>query len=322
MSYWKSILPTAALAAAVLAQDMPIPDLSGDIICDGTIRPDYDECRDVLLPQTFGGVTVGPEFMEGQTIAGDDCQFRALKCGTNTAGEFIIEDFSSMYPLVETQCGDFPAGGVYRSGDACIYIDTPNNTFGPDTKKRTAVLEPVPVPALEEREKRQARRDLVKESRDLVERQCDPPDEPCYTYVEQVFLTGIRGHEQRVCDNILPNGGRCDQSRSVTTTESFSFGVDIGSGIKDIVDVSASFSEEVSSSTTETITTAITVDCEDGGYVVWYPLMEISKGECGSGPQASCDGGCIADTITECQYQKPITSGEGKLSGEYDIQCL
>lgn len=333
MPSWKSILPSAALAAAVLAQDMPVPDMSSDIICDGTIRPDYEECESDLLPRTFGGMTVGPNFMEGQTIKGNDCQFRALKCGDGTAGEFTLEDFSSMYPLVDRQCGEYPAGGVYRSGDACIYIDTPNNTFGGTTQRAAAAaaaaadLEPVPVPApgKEKEVKRQARRDLVGEAQalGLEERQCDPPDEACYTYTEQVYLTGVRGHQQRVCDNILPSGARCDQSRSVTTSESFSVSADIGAGIKDVVDVSATFSDEVTESSTETITTSITITCPDGGgYVVWYPLMEVSKGECGRGPRASCGGGCATDSTAPCEYRKPIQSGKDKLSGEYDIQCV
>ncbi|KAK7747786.1 hypothetical protein SLS62_008822 [Diatrype stigma] len=325
MPSWKAILPSAALAAAVLAQDMPIPEMSSDILCDGTIRPDYDECENDLLPQTFGGMTVGPGIMEGQTIKGNNCQFRSLKCGDGTAGEFTLSDFSSMYPLVEHQCGEYPAGGVYRSGDACIYIDTPNNTFGGTTKRGAAddAELPVPVPTFEREATKQARRDLVREAQALLEeRQCDPPDEPCYTYTEQVYLTGVRGHQQRVCDNILPNGARCDQSRAVTTGESFSVGADVSTGIKDVVDVSASFSDEVSTSSTQTITTAITITCPNGGYVVWYPLMEVSKGECGQGPRASCSGGCITTTTAQCEYQKPIASGKDKLSGEYDIQCV
>ncbi len=108
----------------------------------------------------------------------------------------------------------------------------------------------------------------------------------------------------------------------MTTTESFSFGVDVGAGIKEVVDVSASFTAESGRSSTETVTTAITIDCERGGYVVWYPLLEVSQGECGAGPRASCDGACVADSVGQCEYSKPILAGQGRLSGEYDVQCL
>lgn len=226
MPHWTFLASSAAaLAAGALAQDFPIPDLSGDIICDGTIRPDYAECRDVLLPQTLAGTRVGPGFMQGQTFAGSNCQFRALKCGSSgPAHEFDI-DFSSMFPGVDRQCGRFPAGGVYRSGDACIYVDTPNNTFGPRPPATMTTGRddpdadlpgPVSVAALERvrmlelgRETKRARRDLVRESLEppLRGRQCDPPAGPCYKDQEQVFLTGVRGHQQRVCDSILPKGG-------------------------------------------------------------------------------------------------------------------
>ncbi|RYP05236.1 hypothetical protein DL764_003943 [Monosporascus ibericus] len=311
MPSWKALLVSAAFAGEAFAQEFPVPDLSGDVVCDGTIRPDYNECREELLPQTFDGVTVGPGFMEGPSFKGDDCQIRILKCGQGTAGEFPVDNVASYFGIAENECGEFSAGAVYRWGDACIYVDTPDNSFGPNSKRS----EP-------EREKKQARRDLVNEAREPEDRQCNPPPGPCYTYTEQTFITGVRGFAERVCDNILPDGAKCDQTKSVTVTETFSFDGEVTAGLKDVVSVGASFSSSVAEAVTETITTSIQVDCPNGGYIVYYPLMEVSRGECGVGPQETCNGDCITDSTEPCEYRKPIESGDGNLSGEYDIQCV
>lgn len=322
----RAVVLASMLLAGVLAQQtFPFSEGSGEIICDGTIRPDYDECYNEVLPKTFDGATVGPGFGEGSTFKGDKCQIRVLRCGGPTDQTFDVKDVSAMYGLVKNECGEYPAGGSYRSGDACVVVDTPGN---PLKMKRTPTPTPAPAPAPNpkliipsERKAKEIRRSLVAEAKELDGR-CDPPPGPCYTYNEGAFITSVQGPQQRVCDNILPNGARCDQTRSVTTSESCSISTDIGGGIKDVVDIGASFTGETSSSSTESITTSITVDCENGGYVVWYPLMQISKGECGRGPQETCDGGCITDTVTQCQFRKPITAGEGRLSGEYDVQCI
>lgn len=64
----------------------------------------------------------------------------------------------------------------------------------------------------------------------------------------------------------------------------------------------------------------IPVDCPSGrGRVVWYPLMEVSIGECTKG---TCSGGfCSVDERSECTTRKPIPESSSFLSGEYDVLC-
>ncbi|RYP72292.1 hypothetical protein DL771_004266 [Monosporascus sp. 5C6A] len=126
--------------------------------------------------------------MQGETIEGTSRQIRLLKCYSNTDDAITVSDLEAMYPLIGRQCGDFPAEGVYHQGDTCVYIDTPSITFGADTAKRACAhalsvqVEPerMWVAALE-REKKRARRYLVKEIQEL-EGRCDPPLGPCFVY--------------------------------------------------------------------------------------------------------------------------------------------
>lgn len=147
----------------------------------------------------------------------------------------------------------------------------------------------------------------------------------CYEYTEQVFVDNVRGLQQRVCDNILPDKARCDQEKTVTVTESYTVGFEVGSEIADVISASGSFSSERAEARTETLRTAITIDCDGrSGYVVWYPLMEISRGECLKGTSTACNGvACINDIETSpCELQVPKVAEDGRLSGEYDIQCI
>lgn len=310
---FKSLLATAGLLALTNAQTFPFPDMSGEIFCDGAVRPDYAAC-DELFPETFGTSIAGPGFNEGTTWTNDGCQIRYVLCN-GLEGTFESEN-AIPYESIKDQCGEYPAGGVRREGQGCVVVETQDN---PLTRRDLEVE--VAKQDMKERVHNFERRVDVS---DLEGRQ-DCPTVDCYEYTEQVFLDNIRGIQQRVCDNILPDMARCDQERSVTITESVSVGFEVGNEIAGIISASGSFNSERSEGRTETLRTAITIDCDGGsGYVVWYPLMEVSRGECLRGTSTACDGvACINDIErAPCEMQIPMVSQDGRLSGEYDVQCI
>ncbi|KAG9249751.1 uncharacterized protein F5Z01DRAFT_668282 [Emericellopsis atlantica] len=308
-----SLLAAAGLLALTNAQTFPIPDLSGDVFCDGTVRPDYSACDD-LIPETFDNAVAGPGFNEGTTWTNDGCQLRYIRCA-GPEGSTFESDVSADYPHIKRQCAEFPAGGIFRWGDGCVVVQTEDNPLAPDNSAQATKRE---VP---ERESKLERRELVAS---LDERQTCPTVD-CYEYTEQVFIDNVRGLQERVCDNILPDGARCDKTKSVTVTDTYTveFGVE-ASVIKDVISASASFSYSESEAVTESLTTAITVNCDGrSGYIVWYPLMQVSRGECRKGTSSACNGvACFSDEVSSCEMRVPIVAQDGKLSGEYDVQCI
>ncbi|KAG9250821.1 uncharacterized protein F5Z01DRAFT_665038 [Emericellopsis atlantica] len=135
-------------------------------------------------------------------------------------------------------------------------------------------------------------------------------------------IRDIRGPRENVCDNVLPNGGSCSKTKSVTVTETYSVGLDVTAGLKDAVDIGASFSAEYSEAVETSLRTTITIDCPDNGsgYIVWYPLMEVSSGQCNKG---TCSGGyCYTDEWEQCTIRRPTQPSQGTLSGEYDYICI
>ena len=131
----------------------------------------------------------------------------------------------------------------------------------------------------------------------------------------------MRGLEQKVCDDILPKGSTCTSTKSVTITDTWTGSVDITAGIKDVVDVAVGFSTSYSEAVTTTLATGITVDCENSGYVVWYPLEEVSSGSLSEG---SCNGDNCQNLglPTNLRVTKPMVKEESGLTGEYAVRCL
>lgn len=262
---------------------------------------------------TFDGATAGPGMNEGSTFVSEsgNCQIRTVRCAGEEGSTFDIS-VGSQFPHIERECGSLGASGIHQHANGCVIVETRDNPI--ESRKRST----------DDRTSKAVRRSEL-EQLDVQRRQCNgASDGKCYRYTELTFVTNVRGDEVRVCDNVLPDKARCDQTRSTTISQSFSIGVDVGAGIKDIVEVTGSFSMETGTANTESLNTAITVDCPGGeGYVVWYPFFEVSRGDCYSGDDNACDEDiCVGTERSECEMWRPIMSGLGKLSGEYDVQCI
>ncbi|CAI4212380.1 unnamed protein product [Parascedosporium putredinis] len=269
--------------SVTMAQSFSIPPGLTGVSCDGTIRPDYQECYDHVLDQMSAGpIIIGPNMFEGSSYQSGNCKIRAIRCGGPTDRTFDLGSMAgSLFTILRNECGAFPAGGVNRQGDACLVVETPSNPF--PGRKRDLESHASPLPRADKpvpsRETKLARREATAAARslDLEARQCQGGT--CYNYQEVTFITGVRGLEVRVCDNILPNGATCTRSWATTTTETFTVGFEVSAGLKDIVAASGSFSASTASSSTETLATAIEVQCDSGsGYIVWYPLLAVSRG--------------------------------------------
>lgn len=147
-------------------------------------------------------------------------------------------------------------------------------------------------------------------------------DSDCLSYTQSSFYANIRGIEQKVCENVLEDGSRCTKTRSVTIEDSYTGGIDATFGIKEAIDLGASFSTTHSESVTTELSTSLELDCPGGsGYMVYWPFMEISKGTCTV--DAKCNNGqCGVGRLVECGAEKPVSPGQGLLTGEYGSVCI
>lgn len=341
-------LLTAALVGVAIAQTPII--IPGDMVghtCDGLSRPDWPECHDKILDDIIGqDIVVGPDIFQGQVFTYENCQVRYFQC-TASGLEFTVDYAHSLFVLLARECENLGAGGVRRQGDLCMAVEDPNNPFTPETEalameRRGEFLDqpawpvnssegsPPSAPVISERQRPKdvhlrAARNLVEESAALKRRQqytCDGGGEPCYIYEERGFADNIRGEMTYVCDDILPDGGSCTEGRTVTVTEGFTGGIEASAGLFDVINIGASFSTSYENSVETSLSTTVTVSCPGGsGYIVWYPLMQISSGEC---IQGTCNniGDCQNRETHSCTIERPIMPDEGTLSGEYDFICI
>lgn len=337
----------AAFVGTVAAQvHWPVPtDLTGSF-CDGLIRPDWDECEENYLKWFIDAepVTVGPDFGDGVVFTGEKCQIRYIQ-GTNSGSEFEIEE-AGMYDLVRNACEGSNAGGVQRQADLLCVVEDPSNPFIlelPDNKRNVIdkkevivdednVKETVAEVVAEVKTGRSHARDIAVE-RDYIDAEVSrralegrqssecSGSGACYEYVEGSKAVNIRGQEFRVCNDVLPDGASCTNSRSVTVTQGYTAEINVGSDLTNAINVGASFSGSYSEGVTTTLSTTITVDCDGGsGYIVWYPLVERSTGQCIEG---TCrDGWCQDPSTSQCSSDRPYVPSDGSLSGEYDVQCI
>lgn len=338
---------TAGFVSMVAAQvEWPVPPGQVGGFCDGLIRPDWDECEENWLQwyRDAQPVIVGPDLGDGVVLTGENCQLRYIQC-SGSGSEFEIEE-AGMYANVRETCASLNAGGVWRNGDLCAVVEDPNNPFIlrlPDSK-RDAINEDGSIEedemkvevrevTAEVKTGRNHARDVVMEgdyinaqsSRRALETrqggdQCSGSG-TCYEYVEVTRAVNIRGNEYRVCNDVLPDGASCANSRAVTITQGYSTELNIGAALRDAINLGASFTSSYSEAITTTLTTTITIDCDGGpGYVVWYPLMERSSGQCYEG---TCNNGWCQDTsVSVCSSDQPYVPADGSLSGEYDVQCI
>lgn len=339
----KASVFTAALAGVAHAQDYWfVPPGLTDFFCDGISRPDWDECEAHYVDDFLSTeMRIGPDFLDGQTFTYENCQVRYIQC-SNSGYEWTMDGELGMFALARNACARLGGGGVQRQGDLCVVVEDPNNPYRPRRRREVetrgefidqpawpasgATTSEKPEPSVEERSHPKdihmaVARDLVKESEALERRQDCEGGGTCYIYSQGGFAANIRGPQTRVCNNILPDGASCGETTSVTVTESYTAGVEVSTGLKDVMDIGASFSTTYSEAIQTSLTTTITIDCPGGsGYIVWYPLMEISFGECGEG---TCNGGFCQNTNRyQCEVQKPMVPSEGTLSGEYDFVCI
>lgn len=342
----KGSVLAAALVGAAHAQDwfwVP-PGLTGTF-CDGISRPDWDECEAKYVDDLINTeLRIGPDFGDGVTFTYDNCEMKYIQC--TSSGYEWVEENPALFAGLKRNCGDLGAAGVQRQGDLCLVVQDPAARLTDRTARkrgldeRGEIVEQPAWPASqndnEENDDRptanekverahpkdiSVARDLNEGSASLERRQECSGGGTCYSYDQSGFAVNIRGPRQFVCNDILPNGASCSKTRSVTITESYSVGFDVTAGLKDAVDIGASFSSEYSEAIETSLRTTITVDCPGGsGYIVWYPLMQISSGQCNKG---TCSGGyCFTEEFESCSIQRPTQPSEGTLSGEYAYECI
>ncbi|KAF2182332.1 hypothetical protein K469DRAFT_752144 [Zopfia rhizophila CBS 207.26] len=312
---------TALLKGTLVSAAVGYPEFTGETRCDGLIRPTWSNC-DTIAQGLQGTLSAGPGFLAGTVISQGNCQLRFVACDPE-AQQFETEASTvrSLMSIVKDTCGVAKAGGAYRQGQACVVVETPTNTFSKRRIVKSSVERGVEERGVEERGVEERKRQ--EESSQEEKRQCNPPPNPCFTYTELTFIANVRGDPIKVCENVLPDGASCTQTRAHTTTENLEVGVEFEGGIADVVKVGASFTQVSGTSSTETLATQITVKCPGSqGYVVWYPLFEQSTGRCGKGSTGSCAGACYQETEETCTMKRPIVSGLGQLTGEYDVQCI
>ncbi|KAI6777771.1 uncharacterized protein J7T54_002873 [Emericellopsis cladophorae] len=338
---------TAALVGLTHAQEwfwVP-PGLTGTF-CNGLSRPDWDECEAKYVDDLINTeLHIGPDFGDGVTFTYENCEMKYVQC--TSSGYEWVEENPALFAGLKRQCGALDAAGVQRQGDLCLVVQDPKNPLTGDearkretTKQGELVTQPAWPASQEESDEsgdggsdkdnsKRAHprdmgvaRDLVEESASLERRQECSGGGTCYSYDQSGFAVNIRGPREYVCNDVLPNGGSCSKTRSVTVTETYTVGLDVTAGLKDAVDIGASFSSEYSEAVETSLRTTITIDCPDNGsgYIVWYPLMQVSSGQCNKG---TCSGGyCLGDEFDYCTIRRPTQPSEGTLSGEYDYICI
>lgn len=336
-------------AISTVSAGVGYPGITGETKCDGLVRPTWKDCEPLLAGLINNKYTAGPGYLAGMVFYNGNCQVRFVSCDENAAAfDTDGSTISTLAGVVKDSCGD-GVGGATRYGQACVVVEDPQNTF---SKKKRSVsriegkreaeveekqarrapsgeekLEAVPMDPAEKRqlEEQKAKREAAPYGENLDTRQCNPPPNPCFTYTELTFITNFRGDAFKVCENVLPDGAACTQTRAQTVTQGLDVGVEFGGNIADIVSVGASFTQTSSTANTETLATQITINCKDGakaGYVVWYPYFEVTRGRCGKGSTGSCSGLCYQETEESCSMKRPIRSGFGQLTGEYGIMCI
>lgn len=275
---------------------------------------------------------IGPGMLEGQTLTVDGCQLRYVECGGKDYG-WTQEGEMGLFSILRRTCEPLGAGGVRRQGDMCVIAENPIRPFGPRKRdlsdieappseaKRAPVPEPEPEPepVREHPKDMLVSRDLIAESNNLERRQSCEGGGECFGYTQSTFAGNIRGNRIDLCQ--VPTGSSCSESYSKTIGSSYEVSFGATAGIKDIIDFTAGFSMTNEESYTTTLRTDITVECGPGGRgrVVYYPLMEVSIGECTKG---TCNGGfCSIDTRESCTTRKPVPEDSSFLSGEYDYEC-
>jgi hypothetical protein len=324
LSVMATLLYTTSVSAGV-----GYPEITSETRCDGLVRPTWADCEKLASNQLQGSVTAGPGFLAGTVFREGNCQVRFVACDP-AAAEFKSDGsiVRQLMNIVKDSCGE-GIGGAHRYGQACVVVEDPENNY---SKRSVSRVERKRVAEIESAEaKREAEPTIVAKDAEapygenLESRQCNPPPNPCFTYTELTFVQNFRGDAHRVCENVLPDGAACTQTRATTVTQSLDVGVEFGGSIADIVTVGASFTQSSGTSNTETLATTITINCKDGekkGYVVWYPYFEVSRGRCGKGTGGSCAGSCYAEEEKTCEMRRPIKSGFGSLTGEYGIVCI
>lgn len=338
----KAQLLVAALAGVAFAN--PAIDVPGDgaVICNSLTRPDYAECHEKYLDALIGEeIIVGPDMHYGRTFTFDNCQIRFLQCANFRDGiEFAVDHAPGLFTMVANTCEASNAGGIRRQGDLCIVVDNPSNPFLPETIStegrtldRRSVIVDVPAwpasqdpPSDDEVSGHSHPRDLLNAGSDSAlehERRQEGCTE-CESYSELAFHRNLRGERFYVCDNILPDGASCTETHTATITESFEVGFTASAGLFDIITAGASFTTSYSEAVSVSLSTTITVNCPGGsGYIVWYPLIERSTGDCFTGDCAGEFGTLCTNTQRHsCGSSRPIMPGPSRLSGEYDYICV
>jgi len=328
----------AAPAPAPQLDSVGFPTETGETRCDGLVRPVWEDCKKILSDQINGDIRAGS--VSGSLFQHGNCSIGVFACDDTVAQPFEFmapaTTIRAMAGVVGRECGD-GVGGVFKQGQACVVVDTPTNNFekrnlnnpynegfisavGATTSKRDAKQDPESFSATKQLETYN-----TTGTSDLESRQdCPQLSYPCFTYTEQTFIAHSRGPAVKVCENVLPDGSSCTKTRSHTVSESVesNFGAELK--LFEVLSLKGGFSIVSGTSNTESLATNIVVKCPSGqGYIVWYPLMEESRGECGKGDSGNC-GTCYADpeSYEKCSMKRPIMKGLGQLTGEYDVQCI
>lgn len=271
---------------------------------------------------------IGPGFLEGQTLTVEGCQLRYVECGGKDYG-WTQEGEMGLFSILRRTCEPLGAGGVRRQGDMCVIAENPVRPFGPRKRDLSDIAPPAseakrdaspePEPSRAHPKDMLISRDLIAESNKLERRQSCEGGGECFGYSQTTFAGNIRGIRIDLCQ--VPTGSSCSESYSRTITSSYTAGFDVTAGLKDIIDLTASFSMTEEESYTTTLRTDIKVECGEGGRgrVVYYPYMEVSSGECTRG---TCSGGfCSIEERTQCTTRKPVPEDSSFLSGEYSYEC-
>ena len=243
---------------------------------------------------------------------------RYFKCREDGDYEWTEKEALGLDIFIKRGCEELDGGdGVRRQGDLCLVFENPDRPIVTGKPKKRALDAARAHPKDHSVSRSTSAAALDK----LERRQSCSGSDSCYGYTQTMFAGNVRGIKQLVCDSVLNDGDTCAETKSVTITDTYTAGVDVSAGLKDVIDVTASFSKANSKAVQTTLATTIKVDCPSGkGRVVWYPYMEVSRGECTKGECS--DGICWTDERFSCETRKPVPEDSGLLKGEYDVECI
>lgn len=285
------------------------------------LRVDYDACEKGHLDWWINGdpIHVGPGFLEGPTHKVEGCQMRYIKCKESGDYEWTQEEDPGLSLSIQRGCEELDGGGgVRRMGDLCLVYENPDRPIVTGKPKKRATPKAVRAHPKDLPVSRSTSATALDK---LQRRQSCSGGGSCYGYTQTTFAGNVRGIKELVCDSLLNDGDTCAETKSVTITDTYTAGVDVSAGLKEVIDVTASFSKANSEAVQTQLATTIKVDCPGGkGRVVWYPYMEVSRGECTKGDCS--DGVCWTEERFSCETRKPVPEDSGLLKGEYDVECI